>query len=990
MAHALQIARRLSRWLAETSLRARLTAAFLAVAVASNGTLAVVMTLTMRPATEKDAGAKLERHAVSQAVVVGNTLARYMATLQTAGVNKVLQDRAAAARAANEAGAALPEARADELTRRWSEGDAALAEERAAESASEELRELLSLFQDVLHELVLTDDRGVILATAGLVPDYTESDEGWWQASWNSGRGAIAAALAEPDDDAPAHTLLMAVPVYAHSDGDHGGERAVGVLCGVYKLDALLALLHDTRAGQTAQTALVLANGTSVETNEPLDPTELAQLRQMLEGDGDYKELTCEGAPCLQSAARVRSLPAHPAVLALGWSISVHQRRDEILALLTQAEQASMVTSTVVLAASALLAVWMARRLGAPIIGVAMTSQRIAAGDLHARVTPGGGAEVLLLSRSFNAMAEALDARIAAERAAGAEADRAREAEMKAREALAGWNATLEQTIAERTTELSQAVRAAEQARLAAEAANRAKSEFLANMSHELRTPLNAIIGFSDLLREELTDVGATELLEDVAMIRQAGTHLLTLINDVLDLSRIEAERMSLAPEVVDVAALVSSVAATMRPLMEKNKNTLAVTCDGGVGALNTDATKVRQVLLNLLSNAAKFAEQGTVSFEAYREVKDGIEWVCFRVTDTGIGMTPEQLALLFQPFTQVDASTTRRHGGTGLGLALSRRLCNLLGGSIDVESTFGAGTTFTVHIPARRLVRPDRAPVSQERAPPAPRSPPSDPGTGASGTVLVIDDDPTAREVLARSLIKEGFNVVTAASGEEGLRLAREARPDVITLDVMMPGMDGWVVLSALKGDAALAAIPVVMLTIVDDRDLGFSLCAADYLTKPIDRARLAATLRKHLPASGPDGRPRGRVLVVEDDAPTREVMRRTLEGEGFTVIEAESGQAALTRVATAAPDLILLDLMMPGMDGFEVVDALQQDPAWRAIPVVVVTAMHLSAEDRDRLSGYVAQVHQKHGQERGREWSAEALVRGIRALLSSRRQAS
>jgi CheY-like chemotaxis protein len=467
-------------------------------------------------------------------------------------------------------------------------------------------------------------------------------------------------------------------------------------------------------------------------------------------------------------------------------------------------------------------------------------------------------------------------------------------------------------------------------------------------MSHELRTPLNAIIGYSEMLREEAEDDGRDEAASDLGKIHTAGKHLLGLINDILDLSKIEAGKMDLYLESFDVEEMVRGVVDTIRPLVEKNSNTLEVACDDDLGQIRADLTKLRQALFNLLSNASKFTEGGTIRLDATREEIDGREWVAFKVADTGIGMTPEQVAKLFRPFTQADASTTRKYGGTGLGLTITRRFCQMMGGDVFVESEPGQGSTFTIRLPAA---------VPDQRVEPAEAIGPEPIHDGSGGSVvLVIDDDPTVRELMARSLGREGFRVITAGSGEEGLRLARQVLPEAITLDVMMPGMDGWSVLSALKSDPTLAEIPVIMVTIVDDKNLGYALGAADYLTKPIDRDKLAAVLRKHRREPS-----RGSALVVEDDEATRELLRQMLEEDDWSVAEAENGLVGLDRVAQSPPDLILLDLMMPEMDGFAFAAELRRHEAWRTIPIVVVTAKELNEEERERLDGNVHRILQK-----------------------------
>jgi PAS domain S-box-containing protein len=500
----------------------------------------------------------------------------------------------------------------------------------------------------------------------------------------------------------------------------------------------------------------------------------------------------------------------------------------------------------------------------------------------------------------------------------------------------------------------------------ASEAANKAKSEFLANMSHELRTPLNAIIGYSEMLQEEAEDTGADSMVEDLKKIHTSGKHLLELINAVLDLSKIEAGKMDLYLETIDVANLVRDVSAIIQPLVQKNHNKLEVVADPKLGVMRADQTKVRQSLFNLLSNACKFTSQGTIYLNVDREAGSGRDWLVFKVKDTGIGMTARQMAKLFQAFTQADASTTRKYGGTGLGLAISRRFCQMMGGDITVESEVGKGTTFTIRLPA--LVIDPKAVVGSPtmmatRSPLAPQI----------GGVLVIDDDPTVHDLIGRTLAKEGISVETALDGTEGLRKAKELKPKVITLDVMMPGQDGWSVLSALKADPQLANIPVIMVTMVDDKNLGFALGAADYLTKPVERDKLASLLAKYR-----NEQPPGTALLIEDDETTRGMMAQMLEKDGWTVRQADNGRTGLEAVRKEVPKVILLDLMMPEMDGFQFLRELRQSEKEKHVPVIVLTAKDLTEEDRQQLHGQVQTVVQK-----GKS-TAEDLVREIRQIMN------
>jgi signal transduction histidine kinase/CheY-like chemotaxis protein len=606
-------------------------------------------------------------------------------------------------------------------------------------------------------------------------------------------------------------------------------------------------------------------------------------------------------------------LAAQARIDSLGWIVVVDLPLNEALAPMLDAMLRAVIVLVLGLGVAVLASLALARRMVAPIRRLQDGAERVGRGELGHRIDVRTGDEVEALGEQFNRMAAQLQ-----------ESYR-----------------VLEQKVEERTRELATANTELAQA-------SRLKSQFLANMSHELRTPLNAIIGYTELLLEEAREGGREGNVETLDRVLRAGRHLLALVNDILDLSKIEAGRMELHVETYPIALVIHDVAGTIAPLADQNRNRLVVECPPEIGTIRADAKRLQQALLNLAGNAAKFTADGVITLGARRESIDGVDWVIMTVADTGIGMTPEQMSVVFQDFVQADASTTRKYGGTGLGLAIARRFCRLMGGDITVESELGRGSTFTLQLPAG--VEPARAQKAAGEAIEPTRA------AGAEGTILVVDDDPTVLDLMRRFLEREGFSVVTASGGREGLRLAREIRPAAITLDVMMPDLDGWTVLATLKGDPELAEIPVVLASIVDDRSRGYALGAVEYMLKPIDRERLLEVLHR---VCAHDDR---RVLIVDDDDVLRTNIARALANHGWSVTEAADGREALEALEIAHPDVILLDLIMPGTTGFEFLAELRSREEWRATPVVVITAQDLTEEDKRSLDGGVAHILQKN----------------------------
>ena len=485
-----------------------------------------------------------------------------------------------------------------------------------------------------------------------------------------------------------------------------------------------------------------------------------------------------------------------------------------------------------------------------------------------------------------------------------------------------------------------------ETARDEARDASDQKTKFFANMSHELRTPLNAILGYGEMLYEDCEDLGYDDLLPDLKKITSSGSHLLSLINNILDLSKIEAGKMELFVTSFEIENMIQTIKDVSEPLAAKNDNGFVINLDGAMGSMSQDETKLRQCLTNFLSNGFKFTKNGTVTLDVKSRMIDDVEFIDFAVIDTGAGMSPEGVAKVFEEYTQAERSTSANYGGTGLGLPISKKFAEMMGGDVIVTSEEGVGSVFTMSVPRE-------CPEYNE-----------DEVEGnvinlddQDNLVVLVDDDVAMHDLIKRTISKLNLTLLGATNSEKGMELIREVKPKLILLDVLMPGRDGWSLLKECKTDKDLKDIPVIMISQLNQSNLAASLGANDYLTKPIDRSHFINTLKRIL---GNDTKDK-KVLVIDDDKDVRELLSRLLKDAGYRPIDARDGKEGLERTKDE-PALIILDLEMPRMDGFEFLDNYIKDvPEENRAPVLVFSGKDLTDVQEDLLKERVVGLVKK-----------------------------
>ena len=840
----------------------------------------------------------------------------------------------------------------EELEALWKSADPALLKATLENEASFMLRGRVDKEPDTFCHFTVIDSKGGLIAASHPVPNFSFSEEAWWKETM-AGRpylGSPHMCSAGRGN----YNLIFGVPIM-----DSEGKEPLGVLKVEFQVAKILAPLKNFRYGKTGHlqvldsSGLVFAEALGVE-NASFPKSVLKTIYQE---DMGWTISTDEHD--------VRSAIAFAPVKAKDWHVVLTQEMAEIDAPLESLMWFSTGPWSLTVILLTLLGFNISRKMIlTPISQLSETAHQIGQGRLDHRLDIKTGDELEGLAHEFNVMAEKLS---------------------ESQDKLQSWNEELKEEVVRRTGELEEANEELKESRVELSKRNddlgsanlklreidRLKSEFLANMSHELRTPLTAIIGFSELLVDGAMGEMNEEQNGSVENILTSGHHLLKLINDILDLSKIEAGKMELHPEVFDLGVIISFINKTMAPLIKNKKQVLKIEMAEGLPDIYADPGKIKQLLLNLVGNAIKFTpEGGTITIGA--EFKDS----CFvlSVTDTGIGIKPEDMERIFQEFQQGEGSTSREYEGTGLGLTLTRKLTEMHGGKLELESEVGKGSRFTAYIPfmleKRSLLRKEEIGPAKEPKE-AERISKTSVGQETQPLILVVEDDPKQSKLLSVYLTQAGYRVEAAMDGNEAIEKAVILQPFAITLDIMLPKKDGWEVMQELKAMPETRDIPVIIISMVENQDLGFSLGAIDYLVKPVSREALLGSLEKTMVTKAPIS-----VLVVDDDPKILEFVYNTLKKEGYHVNSAAGGEEGLRMAIEQLPDLIILDLVMPKVSGVDVIRELKKHPDAKEIPIIILTVKNLTKKEKSTLLADVAKVLQKG------EVSKEDLIDEIRRI--------
>lgn len=829
----------------------------------------------------------------------------------------------------------------EELEALWKSADPALLKATLENEVSSKLRGRVDKEPDTFCHFTVTDSKGGLIAASHPVPNFSYSEEDWWKEAMagrpylknphmcSAGRGN--------------YNLFFAVPIM-----EPEGKEPLGVLKVEFQVAKILAPLKNFRYGKTGHlqildsSGLVFAEALGVE-NASFSKSIIKTI---------YQENT--GWTISTDEHGVKSAIAFAPVKAKDWHIILTQEMAEIDAPLEALMWVSTGPWSLTVIILTLIGFNISRKMIlTPISKLNETAHQIGHGYLDQRLDIKTGDELEGLAQEFNVMAEKLS---------------------ESQEKLKRWNEELREEVVRRTADLEEANEELKDSRVELNKKNtdlgsanlklremdRLKSEFLANMSHELRTPLTAIIGFSELLVDGVMGDMNEEQTGCAEDILTSGQHLLKLINDILDLSKIEAGKMELNYETFDLEAIISFIRKTMAPLIEKKKQILKIEVAEGIPDIYADPGKIKQLLLNLVGNAIKFTpEGGTITIGA--EFKDS----CFAlsVTDTGIGIKLEDRERIFQEFQQGEASTSREYEGTGLGLTLTRKLTEMHGGILELESEVGKGSKFTAYIPLMfekrsSLRKEEISPVEESRE--TKEMPKPSAVQETQPLILVVEDDPKLSRLLSVYLTQAGYRIEAATDGDEAIKKAVELQPFAITLEIMLPKKDGWEVMQELKAMPETRDIPVIIVSMVENQELGFSLGALDYLVKPVTREALLGSIEGY---SGKTGFTKGAVniLVVDNDSKLLDFLSTILKREGYHVSLATGGEEGLRMAIEQLPDLIIIDLMMPKVSGFDVIRELKKHPDAKEIPILVLTAKDLSKEEKNVLMEDVAKVINK-----------------------------